>query len=207
MRADRVNRVSTSLLAEYARVRGARLVYVSTDSVFDGQRGKYVESDDPNPLNEYARSKLRGERAAAEAGDHLVVRTNLFGRSERGTGLVEWVLRELTAGRTIVGFADVVFSPLNCADLAKRLVELAEGQQRGLIHVGSSDEISKLAFADHVAGAYGLNRSLIRPGLLADAQFRVRRPRNTSLDTTLAATVLASPLPTIRESIDAMAHG
>src|SRR5262249_13338015 len=118
MRADRMNRGSTSTLAEYAEATGARLVYVSTDSVFDGERGGYGESDEPNPVNEYARSKLRGEEAAAGATDHLVVRTNLFARNSRGTGLVEWILRELVAGQPIVGFADVVFSPLRCADLA-----------------------------------------------------------------------------------------
>ena len=205
MRADRVNRGSTSILAEYAQASGARLVYVSTDSVFDGERGRYVETDEPNPLNEYARSKLRGEYAAAEAFDHLIVRTNLFARSERGIGLVEWILRELTAGRAIVGFADVVFSPLHCADLANRLVELVNGAQRGIMHVGSTDAVSKLQFADKVASAYGLERSLIRAGLLSDVQFKARRPMNTALDTTFAASVLSTPLPTVRESIDKMA--
>jgi dTDP-4-dehydrorhamnose reductase len=206
MRADRMNRGSTSILAEYAEATGARLVYVSTDAVFDGERGGYVESDQPNPLNEYARSKLRGEEAAAGATDHLVVRTNLVARSSRGTGLVEWILRELAAGRPIVGFADVVFSPLRCADLANRLVELVNGKERGVIHVGSRDAMSKLEFAYCVADVFGLDESLIKTGSLADVQFKARRPANTSLDTTLAATVLSVPLPTVRESITRMAE-
>ena len=73
MRADRMNRGSTPSWPNTRRPTGARLVDVSTDSVFDGERGDYVESDQPNPLNEYARSKLRGEEAAAGATDHLVV--------------------------------------------------------------------------------------------------------------------------------------
>jgi dTDP-4-dehydrorhamnose reductase len=206
IQADQMNRGSTSILAEYAEATGARLVYVSTDAVFDGERGSYVESDEPRPLNEYARSKLRGEEAAAGATDHLVVRTNLFARNSRGVGLVEWILRELTAGRPIVGFADVVFSPLRCADLAHRLVELLDAKDRGIIHVGSRDAVSKLEFAHYVADVYGLDRSLITSGSLADVQFRARRPANTSLDSTFAANVLSAPLPTIHESVARMAE-
>src|SRR4029079_2471059 len=111
-------------------------------------------------------SKLRGEHAAALAPNHLVVRTNLFGRSALGVGLVEWILRELGSGRSIVGFADVVFSPLHCADLARHLLTLVAGEQRGVIHLGSSDAISKLEFAEHDAKVYGLDQSLIRAGSL-----------------------------------------
>jgi dTDP-4-dehydrorhamnose reductase len=204
-RADAINRGSTQTLADYANAQNVRLVVVSTDSVFDGARGNYAETDVPAPLNEYARSKLRAEQAAASIEDHLVARTNLFARSTRGVGLAEWILRELSAGHSITGFSDVIFSPLYCRELATRLIELVVGTQRGLLHLGSTDAVSKLEFAQLIADAYGLDAGLVKPGLLSDVPMKAPRPANTSLNTSLASSVFAKSLPTVRESIEQMA--
>src|SRR3989304_788788 len=70
-------------LAYYAARAGARLVHISTDAVFDGERGEYTEQDQPNPLSIYARTKLEGERAVREANSGAIVaRVNLFGWDE-----------------------------------------------------------------------------------------------------------------------------
>lgn len=202
--ADAVNRRATELLARHAVTSGTRLVYVSTDSVFDGRRGGYAETDEPAPLNVYARTKLEAEREAAAADDHLVVRTNFFGRSARGHGLAEWILRQLREGNEIVGFSDVIFSPLYCGDFAELVLDLALGDERGILHLGGSGSASKLEFAELVAATYGFDPSLVRPGRLDDLDLTAPRPLNTSLAVDRAERVLGRSLPPIESGIAAM---
>jgi dTDP-4-dehydrorhamnose reductase len=197
--ADSVNRLSTELLVE----SGARLVFISTDSVFDGTRGDYSEDDTPAPINEYARSKLRAEQHVLEGGG-LCVRTNFFGRSGRGHGLAEWLLRELGAGREVVGFEDVVISPLYCRDAAAALAELKLGEITGILHLGG-DPVNKYDFGVVVAQKYGLDSSLVRRGSVADVNFRAPRPLDTSLDSSRVENVLGRPLGGLQEAVAAMA--
>ena len=112
--AHAVNAHAPGVLARAAAEAGARLVHVSTDAVFDGQRGGYTEADPTSPVNVYARTKLDGERAVLAASpDHLVVRTTLFGwNAQPKKSLAEWVLGRLDAGERVPGFTDAVFAPL-----------------------------------------------------------------------------------------------
>ena len=80
--AERLHVGSTGVLASAVAARGGRMIYVSTDSLFDGRQDQpYVESDTPRPLNTYARTKLAGESAALQAPGTAVLRTNIFGWS------------------------------------------------------------------------------------------------------------------------------
>ena len=202
--ATAVNSSAAARLARLTSDVGGRFVLISTDSVFDGRRGDYVETDDPAPLNMYARSKLDGERGVAAVANHLVLRTNFFGRSERGSGLADWLLRELAAGRPVVGFEDVLFSPLDAATLATLTLELAHTNLRGTLHVGASDAVSKFAFARLVAEAYGFDAGLVRPGRLSDAALGAPRPLNTSLNSAKATSVLGRELPSVAAGIACM---
>lgn len=197
--ADNVNRRSTELLA----ASGARIVFVSTDSVFDGTRGHYSEDDTPAPVNEYARSKLRAEQHVTDTGRGIAVRTNFFGRSSQGHGLAEWLLRELAAGRQVVGFEDVVISPLYCRDTAEALAEIALSDATGVLHLGG-DSVNKYAFGILIAEHFGFDPSLVRRGSIDDVDLRAPRPLDTSLDNSLAKALLGRSLRGVQESVAAM---
>lgn len=199
--ADKVNRRTTELLAS----GGARIVLVSTDSVFDGSRGSYSESDDPAPVNEYARSKLRAEEHVSTAASGISIRTNFFGRSTRDHGLAEWMLRELRAGREIIGFEDVVFSPLYCRDAARAIAEIATSDETGVLHLGG-EAVNKYEFGVLVANHHGLDARLVRRGSIADVTLKALRPLNTSLDSTRAESLLGRAFPGIVDSVVAMAR-
>ena len=122
--ALRINGVAPGIIAEEARRSGALLVHYSTDYVFDGaKRGPYAETDAPNPLNAYARGKLAGERAVAQAaGEHLVLRTSwLYGT--RGQNFLRTILRVAATGERLRVVDDQVGAPTWC-----RLVAEATGQ-------------------------------------------------------------------------------
>lgn len=198
--ADKVNRLSTELLARSE----ARLVFLSTDSVFDGARGSYSEVDAPRPLNEYARSKLRAENHVLASTRGICIRTNFFGRSSRGHGLAEWLLRELDAGRQVIGFEDVVISPLYCADASEAIADIALGDEVGVLHLGGS-AVNKYEFGVMVANHFGLDSSLVHRGSIADVRLRAPRPLNTSLESGRAEGILRRSLRGVEEGVAAMA--
>lgn len=170
-------------VARAAAEVGAGIVYVSTDSVFDGQRGGYTEDDEPAPLNVYARNKLAGERAVSEnAARAIILRTNLFGWNCRAKlSLAEWVLDRLESGTPFPGFDDVVFAPLLVNDLADVIFELIDRGASGLYHAASAEAISKYEFARLIAGVFDRDPDLVRPARLADQPLGAPRPLNTAL--------------------------
>jgi dTDP-4-dehydrorhamnose reductase len=203
-RARRENVEASRALAAAARRVNARLVYLSTDSVFDGERGNYSESDTPAPVNEYARSKLAGERAVLdELPRSLVVRTNLYGWNlQEKSSLAEWVLSRLESRTRVPGFTDVRFSPLLVNDLAELIFELVERRAEGILHLGAADALSKYEFAQAVARAAGLDASLVDEATLRGSPLRAPRPADTSLDSAQAARLLGHALPTVAAGLD-----
>lgn len=137
--ATAVNAVFPHQLAPACAARGARLIHISTDCVFSGRQGGYRETDPPDPVDLYGRTKLLGE----PAGDAcLTLRTSLIGR-ELGTanGLVEWFLGQ--TGR-VDGFTNAIFSGITaeaCADVLADVIEL-HPELGGLRHV-AGEAISK----------------------------------------------------------------
>ena len=111
--AEAINVQATADLAEIAAALNARFVYISTDSVFDGKRGDYAETDEPAPLNVYARSKLAGEQETLRLNAAaIVVRVSIYGwNAQKKESLAEWVLRRLEEGSDVPGFTDVFFTP------------------------------------------------------------------------------------------------
>jgi dTDP-4-dehydrorhamnose reductase len=190
-------------LATMANQLGAALVLVSTDSVFDGLRGSYTEDDEPRPLNVYARSKLAAERlVCGRAAKWMIVRTNLYGwNGQRKSSLAEWIIQELQAGREITGFEDVIFGPLSATDLAELLIKLAMRGRQGLYHAGARNAVSKYEFARLLANIYGLEKTLIRSGKLAESKLAAPRPLNTSLLSAKVEAELGIRLPSIEEGL------
>ncbi len=194
-------------LAAACRSAGAAFAHVSTDSVFDGDRGQYSESDETRPLNMYARSKLEGERAVADAwADALIVRTNFVGASSHGgTGLAEWIADHLEAGERINGFTDVIFSPLLAGTLGALVMRMIDLRLTGLYHLGASDSVSKYELARRLAVALDLDLTLVDPATVANAALGAPRPLDTSLDSRRAQTALGASLPNVQDAVSGFA--
>lgn len=190
-------------LAAAARRVGGRMLYVSTDAVFDGERGGYAEGDRCEPVNHYARTKLEGEAAVRAAlPGALVVRTNMFGwKLEGRPGLAEWVLQRLIANEPVPGFSDVIFTPLLVNDLSEIMLDMMQGRLSGVYHAGSKAPCSKYEFARLVARAFGLREDLVYPAAVRQSGLRARRPRNTSLRSDKAVTALGRPMPGLEASV------
>jgi len=175
--AGKLNSELPEKLAKYVTRGGARLVHISTDAVFDGERGKYTEQDQPNPLSIYARTKLEGERSVWNMNpEAIVARVNLFGWSLSGRrSLAEWFFNNLRDGKQVMGFTDVSFCPLLANDLAHILLNMLAKEMTGLYHVVASECISKYDFGLALARLFGFDEHLISPVSVFDAGLKAAR--------------------------------
>lgn len=181
--AEQLNTIVPMQLAEHVARGGARLLHVSTDAVFDGERGGYTEDDQPNPLSVYARTKLAGEQAVAAANPQAIIaRVNLFGWSMSGNrSLAEFFFTNLSQRRQVKGFTDVYFCPLLANHMARIFLEMLRLNLHGLYHVVSSQCLSKYQFGVEIARRFGLDESLILPTSVASGGLRAARSPNLTL--------------------------
>jgi dTDP-4-dehydrorhamnose reductase len=187
-----------------ACVNRARLVYISTDAVFDGIRGGYTEEDTPNPLSIYARTKLDGESAVLKADPSAIVaRINIFGWSIFGKrSLAEWFFYNLQAGLPVKGFTDVFITTQLTTDLAGILLEMLSAGLSGLYHVAGADCGSKYDFARQIARRLGADEQLVTPVSVDDFGLKAARSKNLCLNTNKLFRVIHSPLPRLSTGLD-----
>ncbi len=200
-----INVEASRTVAREAHRAGARLVHISTDAVFDGARGNYAEDDPVSPINAYSRSKADAEIAVRqELGSAFIIRTTIYGWNyQPKQSLGEWLVAELSAKRNLIGFTDVVFSPILVNHLSELLLEMMERCPPGLYHVAASDCCTKYDFGRRMARAFGLDESLVRPGTTDEVPRPARRPHNLSLNTGKIARALGRKMPTVNEGIAA----
>ena len=163
---------------------GAWMLYVSTDYVYDGEKGRpYVEEDPTAPLGVYGASKLEGERELARLGiPHMVVRTSwLFGPG--GSNFVRTVYGALSLGRPLKVVDDQVGSPTYTVDLADAVARLLAVQGRGVVHVANAGACSWFQLARAVLEATGRTDVPLTPISSRDLGRPARRPRYSVLDT------------------------
>jgi dTDP-4-dehydrorhamnose reductase len=201
--AETINVYASAVLAEIAATLNARFIYVSTDSVFDGKRGGYVETDEPAPLNVYARSKLAGERETLRRhASAMIVRVSIYGwNAQNKDSLAEWVLRRLEEGGDVPGFADVFFTPILVNDLVPVLFAMLQRELTGLYHAAGSERISKFEFARRVATAFGFDPARVTSCQVKEMNLRAVRPLDVSLNTEKIGAALGRSMPDVNSGL------
>lgn len=201
-RAEQVNALGTLNVARACADIGARLLYVSTDYVFDG-RGKrpHREDDSPNPLSVYGLTKLRGERyVQALVAGHVIVRSSwLYGPG--GKNFVTTILKLAKQGADLRVVADQIGSPTYTRHLALALVGLLGRGVGGVFHVTGSGSCSWFEFAEAIVRSAGAPRVGVIPITTKESGRLARRPAFSVLENRrLAGTGLAE-LPHWREGL------
>lgn len=184
--ALKVNTLGALNVARTCSELSSLCVYISTDFVFDGEKGKpYLETDRPNPINAYGVSKLAGEHmVSAESKEWLIIRlASLFGKAgARGKGgnFVETILAKARAGDALKIINDIRMSPTYSYDAALTIRHLINRNARGIVHAANDGSCSWLEFAHEIVRLGGLKVNL--EGIESSSYgFRARRPQNSSL--------------------------
>jgi dTDP-4-dehydrorhamnose reductase len=200
-RAFLINARGTRNVVDATRAVSARVIYISTDYVFDGSQHEAYDVDDaPNPRSVYGASKLAGEEACTD--DDLIVRISWV-CGYHGANMVKTIMR-LAGGHDELHFVDdQVGSPTFADDAAATIIQLAECAAGGVVHVTNSGVTSWYGFAGEVLEAMGLDRTRVKPITTAELQppRPAERPQNSVLaNRSLVATGI-DPLPDYRESL------
>jgi dTDP-4-dehydrorhamnose reductase len=202
-KARRINVDGTGLLAEATEQVGGLFVYISTDYVFDGERGDYREEDSPSPVNRYGETKLLGENLARQrCSKALILRTSIYGlKLPPQIGMMETLLEALRGDQTLTRFADQFFTPLYTGQLSELILRLVHSGALGLLHVGGGEKISRLAFAQELAGVFAL-RATLQPVSFKQIPGLARRPRDSSLAGRFVEERFGIRLPQVRRGLE-----
>ena len=181
--AYRINVLATVTIAKYCSKNGTYLIYISTDYVFDGKRGRYIETDIPNPVNYYGLTKLLGETAVLAVEHSLVVRTsNVFGLSLRGKKTFPiYVIEKLLRNEHVFAIVDMYNSPTYAPALAEAIYLAIEKGLVGILHF-AGERTSRYELAIKIAELLNKPKTLVRPVSGNDVRFRAPRPRDSSLE-------------------------
>ena len=158
---------STINAVEICKKYKAKLVYLSTDYVFDGKKGFYVEDDQVNPLSVYGKHKLEAELfVQSELSDYVIVRiTNVYGDEIRGKNFIARLSANLQKGEhmDLKLPYDQYATPANAHDVARAIWHLIEDEKNGIYHFGSTDYLNRVQLAQKVMNYFGHDKVNLTP--------------------------------------------
>lgn len=207
--AYKINVEGTENILRVAKNCTAKLMFICTDYIFDGKKGNYSESDKPNPLSVYAKTKLQGEELIKKKYDDFIsIRTSLYGWSLNKLSFASWIVNSLRENKRLSLLSDQISSMLFTNDFAKILSEMLEYNLKGIYNVASSDSMSKYNFALKIAEIFNSNKNLIEPvildNLIKKFSLSANRPKNVSLNVAKIENELGRKMPSIIEGIISM---
>ncbi|MDZ7764960.1 MAG: dTDP-4-dehydrorhamnose reductase [Melioribacteraceae bacterium] len=206
--AWKVNVAGAEYFAQYARLVDAHITHISSDYVFDGEAGPYSETDKPNPISYYGRTKFASENALKISGTkYAIVRTNvLYGPSEFGNpDFVNWVIESLSNGKEINIVTDQINNPTFIPDLADGIIQIIDYDKDGVFNIGGAELLSRYDFTIRIADYFKLDKSLINKIKTSDLNQPAPRPLNSGLITLKAETELNYKPLSIEETFLMMA--
>ncbi|NND70620.1 MAG: dTDP-4-dehydrorhamnose reductase [Rhodothermales bacterium] len=171
-------------LVKLCRVHNTKLVHVSTDFIFDGKNGPYRETDRPDPVNYYGKSKVASENAVRSLPDNLwtIVRTVLvYGHARKLTrsNIATWIISNLSEGKSINVVTDQFRSPTYVEDLARGIEKAIRYNKTGVYHISGRDQLSVYDFALKIAEVLGYDENLIHPVDASSFSQTAARPPRT----------------------------
>jgi len=196
-------------LSRIALIIEAHFIHFSTDYVFDGRKGPYVESDQPKPISYYGKSKLAGENAVIHShAFNTVIRTNVvygFTNSDQ-QDFVKWVLNNADASKQMTIVDDQYSNPTLTDDLALAVKRIIEKKRSGIYHIGGNTQCSRLEFAMEIAKIFHLDTSLFLPIKTKALNQPAERPLMSGLINLKAHTDLGISFSTITEGLVRLRH-
>ncbi len=193
-----VNVETTQILADLAR--NIPFIFLSTDQVFDGAKGQYVETDAVHPLNVYGQTKAEAEQVVLANPGHAVVRIALTAGTSptRDRSFVEDMVRAAAKGVRLTLFTDEFRCPLPAGALVRALWEFGLQRRAGLYHLGGHERLSRWEIGELLARRFPELRSSIQPGSVADYH-GPPRPPDLSMRSDRLQALLSFRLPGFRQ--------
>lgn len=200
--ASRVNARGPALVAGQCRAAGARLVYLSTEYVFDGKAGPYGEDDPVNPISVYGRTKLEGEQAVLALADALVIRTTVvYSHGAASMNFIMQLINNARAGRVMRVPQDQFSNPTYAPELAAAILELADKGAAGIYNVVGPELLNRYDFALKACAVLGFDASFLKPVTTAQLGQAAARPLKAGLKTLKLVKTLGHSLAPVEKSL------
>jgi dTDP-4-dehydrorhamnose reductase len=171
---------STMNAVELAKRFNAKLVYLSTDYVFDGTKGFYTEDDEVSPLGVYAKHKLEAEQFIQQSmKDFFICRiTNVYGDEIRGKNFIARLSENMQKGEPMELNLpmDQYATPVNAADVARAIYQLVTNKASGLYHFASTDYLNRVQMAERVLAYFGHEQVIIKAVTTEQLMQAAKRP-------------------------------
>jgi len=204
--AEQANVEITLTIANLCRQQGSKMIFCSTDAVFDGTKGDYTESDAPRAVNFYAETKIKAEKIVLVASDQnvvarlaLVMGLPVIGK---GNSFLADTIEKLEKGIQIPFPVNETRTPIDVVTLGSALVELAGNQFGGIIHLSGRTKINRHLMAQVIASTLGYSNKLILRVDSNAMEGRAPRSNDVSMDNSLARKVLKTPMLSLLEGLE-----
>jgi dTDP-4-dehydrorhamnose reductase len=202
--ATQVNVEATRVIADICKQIGTKLLYVSTDVVFDGTRTDYKTTDEPGPASHYARTKHEGEKIIMENPENMVARISfLYGWNvnDRRLNFVTWLLNNLKLGDEVELFTDQYRNGTYMDDAARVFLAMYMRGLSGIYHVASHNCLNRYEMGELVCEVFGYDTDQLKAGTSDSASWQVKRPKNCCMDVSRIEEDLEINLLTFREGL------
>ena len=185
-KAHEINVVGTINLSDIAEEQKIKMVYISTDYVFDGKKGYYNESDKPNPISVYGKTKKLAEDEVLKLKDYLIIRSGTFygyNKNNKKPVFVNRVIEKLSKREPFFAALDQVSSPTLIDDLVNAIIFLIRENKVGIWNIVGPEAKNRYDLALDVASIFGLNQNLVRKSNIEKMGLKNLVPKDCSLDT------------------------
>ena len=181
--ADDVNIKGTSNLVKKIKEYDSKLVYVSTDYIFDGENGPYAETDKPNPINKYGETKLEAENIIrSKLKNYLIVRTaQLCGIDHAEKNFVLKIIHNMKSGKKVYAADDLYSTPTYAGFLSEIVIKLIEKKANGIYHGAGAEFLNRYDYVNKIADVFELDKALIQRVKLKDLKLKAKRPKKGGL--------------------------
>ena len=203
----KLNVEGTSNLVGACQDIKAKLIFLSTDYLFDGKDGPYRENDLPNPLQEYGRTKLQGEKLVSSLLNHAIVRTCLVygqNKSFQHPNFVTILNQKNKKGEKFTVFTDMYRTPTYVEDVSEAISLIIEQDKKGIYHASSRELISMEQFAEEVCSVFQLDKRLLTKITSAGNSLEADKPKRAGLNPERTEEALGCRFSSVAEGLQLM---
>lgn len=205
--AEKINVGITENLSRLCTIHRSKMIFCSTDNVFDGEKGFYSEEALPNPINYYGETKLRAEEIVRSTGTNwvvarlaLVVGLPVIGQ---GNSYLSGVMERLAKGEREKAPENEIRTPIDIVTVGKALIELGENDVDGILHLSGNSRLTRYDMAVIIAERLNLSSEFVVPTHSGTIGGRAPRPEDVSLNNERARRLLKTPMLSFRDGLNA----
>lgn len=203
--AYRINVEGTKNVVKLCKSNYCKLIFLSSDYVFDGNTGPYSEESSTNPINLFGKTKVQAEEIVRELEDYIIIRTAWVNDlNSKSKSYVMQVINSLKENRKIIAPIDQFGHPTFSNNLCEVIVELILKNKKGIFHVTGSTFVSRFELAIEIAKAFGLNSSLIEGIKSSQLNQKAIRPKRVQLELSKIKSEISTKILSLKEQLEIM---